>query len=122
MPPLMYRAALLYYCSYLASKCSFAEIFKAISRYQPDPEIRWKECDWSSDVCSSDLRWKECVRVKRGIADTSTSNGIFSYYLGMYKDQIYFIGAVDILRNRKKINMYQLHSGKITVEDCIRLS
>lgn len=61
MPPLMYRAALLYYCSYLASKCSFAEIFKAISRYQPDPEIRWKEC----------------VRVKRGIADTSTSNGIF---------------------------------------------
>jgi hypothetical protein len=106
MPPLMYRAALLYYCSYLASKCSFAEIFKAISRYQPDPEIRWKEC----------------VRVKRGIADTSTSNGIVSYYLGMYKDQIYFIGAVDILRNRKKINMYQLHSGKITVEDCIRLS
>lgn len=40
----------------------------------------------------------------------------------MYKDQIYFIGAVDILRNRKKLNMYHLHAGKITVDDCLRLS
>lgn len=40
----------------------------------------------------------------------------------MYKDQIYFIGAVEILRNRKKLNMYHLHSGKITVEDCLKLS
>jgi len=40
----------------------------------------------------------------------------------MYKDQIYFLGAVEILRNRKKLNMYHLHAGKITVEDCLRLS
>lgn len=59
MPPLLYRAALLYYCSYLASKFSFAEIFRATAKYQPDPEIRWKEC----------------VRVKRGIADTAKANG-----------------------------------------------
>ncbi len=39
----------------------------------------------------------------------------------MYKDQIYFLGAVEILRNRRKLNMYHLHSGKITVEDCLRL-
>ena len=42
LPPLMYRAALLYYCSYLASRYSFAEIFRAIAKYQPDPETRWK--------------------------------------------------------------------------------
>lgn len=40
----------------------------------------------------------------------------------MYKDQIYFIGAVEILKNRKKLNMINLHSGKITVEDCLRLT
>lgn len=39
----------------------------------------------------------------------------------MYKDQIYFLGAVEILRNRKRLNMYHLHAGKITVEDCLRL-
>jgi len=32
------------------------------------------------------------------------------------------MGAVEILKNRKKLNMYHLHSGKITVEDCLRLS
>jgi hypothetical protein len=53
--------------------------------------------------------------VKRGIADTSKPNG-------MYKDQIYFKGAVEILIKRKKLNMYHLHAGKITVEDCLRLS
>jgi len=46
----------------------------------------------------------------------------FILHLGMYKDQIYFIGAVDILRNRKILNMYHLHSSKITVEDCLRLT
>jgi hypothetical protein len=92
VPPLLYRAALLYYCSYLASKYSFTQIFQAIAKYQPDPETRWKEC----------------VRVKRGIADTSKPNG-------MYKDQIYFKGAVEILSKRKKLSMYHLHAGKITV-------
>ena len=40
----------------------------------------------------------------------------------MYKDQIYFLGAVEILRNRKRLNLVHLHSGKISVEDCLRLS
>jgi hypothetical protein len=34
------------------------------------------------------------VRVKRGIADTSKTEGTQSLTLGMYKDQIYFLGAV----------------------------
>lgn len=60
IPPLLYRAALLYYCCCLASKYSFAKIYEIMSKYQPDPE----------------LRWRECVRVKRGIADTSKPCGI----------------------------------------------
>jgi hypothetical protein len=60
--------------------------------------------------------------VKRGIADTSSPNGNNNENIGMYKDQIYFIGAVEILQNRKKLNMYHMHSGKISVEDCMKLS
>lgn len=39
---------------------------------------------------NSEFSWKFCLRVKRGIVDTSEKNG-------MYKDQIYFIGAIEIL-------------------------
>ena len=42
--------------------------------------------------------------------------------LGMYKDQIYFMGSIEILKNRHNINMINLHSGKITVEDCQKLT
>ena len=42
--------------------------------------------------------------------------------VGMYKDQIYLMGALEILRNRRRLNLVHLHSGKITVEDCLRLS
>lgn len=102
----MYRAALLYYGCYLASKTSFSKIFEILAKYQPDVESRWREV----------------VRVKRGIADTSKPCGILLFMLGMYKDQIYFIGAVEILKNRKKLNMINLHSGKISVDDCMRLT
>ena len=61
------------------------------------------------------------MRVKRGIADTTKPGGIFSHYIGMYKDQIYFMGAINILRNRHKINFHELHCGKISVEDYFKL-
>ena len=32
------------------------------------------------------------------------------------------MGALEILKNRQRLNMVHLHSGKITVEDCLRLS
>lgn len=32
------------------------------------------------------------------------------------------MGALEILKNRKRLNLVHLHSGKITVEDCLRLS
>lgn len=55
------------------------------------------------------------MRVKRGVADTSKPGG-------MYKDQIYFMGAINVLKNRHKINFTELHCGKINVDDCMRLS
>lgn len=39
----------------------------------------------------------------------------------MYKDQIYFMGAIKILRNRHKINFHELHCGKISVDDYFKL-
>jgi hypothetical protein len=32
------------------------------------------------------------------------------------------IGALKVLKYRHKLNFYDLHAGKITVKDCIRLS
>lgn len=55
------------------------------------------------------------MRVKRGVADTTKAGG-------MYKDQIYFMGAIHILKNRHKLNFIELHCGKINVEDCLRMS
>jgi len=99
MPPLLYRPALLYLGCYLAAQVSFCELFRLLEKHQPDPE----------------LRWKECVRVKRGVADTAKPGG-------MYKDQIYFMGAISVLKNRHKLNFTELHCGKINVEDCLKLS
>jgi hypothetical protein len=78
---------------------SFANLFQDLAKYQKDPE----------------MRWRECVRVKRGIADTSSAQG-------MYKDQIYLRGAIRILKYRKALNFIDFHCGKLTVKDCLRLS
>ena len=51
-----------------------------------------------------------------------SSGGYCWSELGMYKDQIYFMGAINVLRNRHKLNFRELHCGKINVEDCLRLS
>lgn len=60
--------------------------------------------------------------MKRGIADTTKPGGIYVSIIGMYKDQIYFMGAINVLRNRHKINFVELHCGKINIEDYFRLS
>lgn len=41
---------------------------------------------------------------------------------GMYKDQIYFMGAINVLKNRHRLNFNELHCGKINIEDCLKLS
>jgi hypothetical protein len=34
---------------------------------------------------------------------------------------VYLIGVLKVLKYRKKLNFIDLHAGKITVKDCIRL-
>ena len=57
---------------------SFEELFQDLGKYIKDPYRRYESR--LSDIIIY-LRWKECVRVKRGIADTSQEGG-------MYKDQV----------------------------------
>jgi hypothetical protein len=40
----------------------------------------------------------------------------------MYKDQIYFMGAINVLKNRHRLNFNELHCGKINIDDCLKLS
>ena len=39
----------------------------------------------------------------------------------MYKDQIYFMGAINVLKNRSKINFNEFHCGKFSVDDYFKL-
>ena len=40
----------------------------------------------------------------------------------MYKDQIYLTGAIKVFKQINKLNFINLHSGKISVKDCIKLT
>ena len=62
-PPFLYKAALHYYSAYMASLLSFEDLFAELEKFIPD----------------AIERWKECVKVKRGLHNTATLNG-------MYKD------------------------------------
>jgi hypothetical protein len=72
--PFMYRSALNYYAAFMAKELSFVELFKALERYVETPQSRWKFC----------------LRVKRGLTDTSMKGGL-------YKDQVYLEGAIKVL-------------------------
>lgn len=58
-------------------------------------------------------RFKICLRAKRGLADCSKGGGL-------YKDKVYFEGAVKILKMRKEIDLKSLYAGKISVDDLQR--
>ena len=96
--PFLFQAALHYYAAYLASQMSFEQLYARLRTYISDPV----------------KLWRECVRVKRGLQDTSTSGG-------MYKDQVYLRGCIDILRNRHKIDFGLLMCGKFNLKDYFRL-
>ncbi|XP_066571840.1 putative tyrosine carboxypeptidase MATCAP2 isoform X2 [Amia ocellicauda] len=79
--PTLWRAALLYFTVYQASRLSFSELFRSVGRFVKDPNTRWDYC----------------VRAKRGQTNTALP-GCFS------KDQVYLDGILKILRHREKIN------------------
>lgn len=41
---------------------------------------------------------------------------------GMYKDQLYLIGAHEVLKNRKNIDFMELYAGKLNLIDAKRLA
>lgn len=97
--PTLWRAALLYYTVYQASRMSFSQLFRDLRRFVHDPNTRWDYC----------------VRAKRGQTDTSQP-GCFS------KDQVYLDGILKILRHREKIDFQLLTAlGKVSYEDVERL-
>ena len=96
--PYLFYAALNYVSAYLASKFSFSELFQYLKKF----------------IDCKEKLWIKCVRVKRGLEITEQKGG-------MYKDQVYFIGAVEILANRRNIDFAELYSGKICIEDARKL-
>lgn len=68
--------------------------------------------------------WHALEVVREGQKRNSWYNKTRRYFyldLGMYKDQIYFIGAIKILRNRHKINFHEFHCGKFSIDDYFKL-
>jgi len=91
----LFGSALLYYACCLSSKLSFYELWKKLDVYLKGDEERL---------------WIVCMRVKRGVEDTSKP-------LGFYKDQATFSGAVRLLALRRSINFRHLHLCKCSVEE-----
>lgn len=94
--PYLWSQALNYYLVNIAAHTTFSELNKTLKKYITDPE----------------RRWRYCLKVKRGIEDTSTQ-AVFS------KNQIYFIGTVEVLRwlLQNNYDIASLYLGKIALED-----
>ena len=95
--PYLWRGALHYYSSYQASRMSFVELFHHLAKYVNDPYVRFKQV----------------VRGKRGLEDTSQPGGC-------YKDQVYLPGAIKVLEARHSIDFFTLIAGKLSLEDHFR--
>lgn len=95
--PYLYKAALHYFSSYFAASLPFVELYKKLGIYMDDPL----------------KRFKEVLRVKRGIQDTSKPGGC-------YKDSVYLSGAIKILKHRRNIDFLKLYCGKLALEDYFR--
>ena len=90
----LWKAALHYYSTCMAMRMTFRDLYDHLEQFIDDPE----------------RRWSECLRVKRGISDT-TQLGCFA------KDQCYLSGAIQLLQNRHHIDFRLLYAGKIHWKD-----
>ncbi len=95
----LWLRALSYYAVYYGSQLSFSDLYKKLSVYIDDPE----RC------------WRRCLRVKRGIKDTSKP-------LAFSKDQLYFSGVIKVIDwlEKNDYNTEKLYWGKIALEDIER--
>lgn len=82
----------------MADRMTFEQLFNHMEKYIETPEERWKLV----------------TRVKRGISDPNV--------VGCYsRDQSYFEGAVDILKNLDDIDFMTLMSGKVCLDELDRV-
>ena len=95
----MWTGALHYYAAVQATRMSFWELFLHLEQFIESPE----------------RRWGHCLRVKKGLADTSAP-GAFG------RDQCYFTGAVKLLQLRRHIDFVKLHAAKVSVEEIGRVA
>ncbi|XP_077977833.1 microtubule-associated tyrosine carboxypeptidase 1-like [Glandiceps talaboti] len=96
--PFLFMPALVYYTSCKATEMTFEELYDHLQHYVQNPE----------------QRWKHVMRVKRGLENPND--------LGGYgKDQCYFAGAVEILRNIDNIDFPLLYAGKLCVDETSRV-
>lgn len=91
---LLFPQALRYYAVCRGATLGFVELFHELQSYVDNPK----------------LNWQMCCRVKRGLFDTSQP-GAFNM------DQAYFKGAVEILRHFSEIDLVQLYSGQVALQD-----
>ncbi|XP_062602636.1 microtubule-associated tyrosine carboxypeptidase-like isoform X2 [Saccostrea cucullata] len=93
----LWSSALQYYAACKAAEMTFKQLFDHLAMF----------------VKSPDHRWRLCMRIKRGLIDPND--------LGGYgKDQCYFEGAVEILRNIDTIDFQVLMCGKMCVDEVSR--
>ncbi|XP_028413347.1 uncharacterized protein KIAA0895-like [Dendronephthya gigantea] len=95
---LLWWPAFLYYTACMSIQMSFKELFDHLVLYIRDP----------------DQRWKHVLRVKRDLEDCSG-------YGGSGKDQVYFTGAVKLLREAKETDFRLLYSGKLCIDELNRV-
>ena len=94
--PYLWSQALNYYLVYEGAQSSFAELNQKLKKYVDDPE----------------RRWRYCLKVKRGVEDTSMP-------LVFTKSQIYFLGSLQVLAwfLQHDYLVDQLYLGKISLRD-----
>lgn len=94
----LWLAALVYYTACKSTEMTFRQLFDHLGQF----------------ICNPEQRWKHVMRVKRGLVDPND--------LGGYgKDQCYFEGAVNILRNIDNIDFTLLMSGKVCYDEVKRV-
>ncbi|HAV15023.1 MAG TPA: hypothetical protein DCX25_01720 [Candidatus Pacebacteria bacterium] len=94
--PYLWNTALQYYAVSRAAELSFSALFNDLKKY----------------VESKERRWSICLRVKRGVTDTSIPGAIA-------KDQVYFRGAMSMAKWMKQheYDPRRLYIGKIATQD-----
>lgn len=90
----MWRPALMYWAAAKGSTMGFAQLYAALKEY----------------VADDTRRWGICARVKGGLVDTSASKSFC-------RDQLYLVGAIMLLKQRRTVDLRALHCGRICIDE-----